>query len=475
MSSPPLEAIRPLMVTQENPAREDTNGMDYSRCAALHNAILQHGWLKTGRSQEEYGSTARPYLEVNPQAGQDLHPSLLAFLSTARTLPLDHEVNFFYNVWGLTLASGNHEGCFPVSDQTVTLYGSHPEHASQPDGLVYDQRTHKAIMHFDITDDLKPDQPWQRLETILTIWIEMIQCQKVVALPNTVGRDAFEEHPEGEFRLIPSLERDPETGAKRLEDAPYPWTTVPWTSRDLEGSLRLWDGIVERIERQIGLDPAGERQALLDSEALSTFPFPEGFATRFLSRARRPRFTYFAPGLRVATEQEILDQPFAYNEENSDVEDEPSKVPPLLLLRTDVSVSAAGPFWLHVFEPVILRSAQCPCGLYLTPCDRTYRYLQENGCSLVLPGTSSSGWARKADLGPVESYDDLLQTGVNPFNDLHPISLSAFLENVCFQIEHGRWCFDGEGVAGGLEKWCEADTEERWVNYVTNVGPQGYW
>lgn len=136
MSSPPLEAIRPLMVTQQNPAREDTNGMDYSRCAALHNAILQHGWLKTGRSQEEYELTARPYLEVNPQAGRDLPPSLLAFLSTARALPLNHEVNFFYGVWGLTLAFGGHEACFPGSDQTVTLYGSHMEHASQPDGLV---------------------------------------------------------------------------------------------------------------------------------------------------------------------------------------------------------------------------------------------------------------------------------------------------------------------------------------------------
>ncbi|KAI6834748.1 hypothetical protein KC340_g7170 [Hortaea werneckii] len=465
------------MVTQQNPAREDTNGMDYSRCAALHNTILQHGWLKTGRSQEEYELVTRPYLEVSPQGGQDLHPSLLAFLSTARTLPLNHEVNFFYNVCGLTLACGGHEECFPESDQTVTLYGSHMEHASQPDGLVYDQRTHKAIMHFDITDDLKPDQPWQRLETILTVWIEMIQCQKVVALPDTVGQDAFEERPERGLRLIPGLERDPETGAKRLEDAPYPWTIVPWTSQDLENSLRFWDGIVERIERLIGLDPAGGRQALLDSEALSTFSFPEGFATRFLLRARRPRFTYFAPGLRVATEQEILHQPFTYQEENSDAEDEPSKVPPLLLLllRTDVSVSAAGLFWLRAFEPVIPRSAQCPCGLYLTPCDRAYRYPQENGCSLVLPRTSSSGWARKADLGLVESHDDLLQTGVNPFNDLHPISFSAFLEDVCFQIEQAKWSVDSEGVAGGLEKWCEADTEERWIDHVTNVGPRRYW
>lgn len=57
------------MVFQETPAREDANGMDDSRYAALHNAILQHGWFKSGRSQEVFELTARLYLELNPQAG----------------------------------------------------------------------------------------------------------------------------------------------------------------------------------------------------------------------------------------------------------------------------------------------------------------------------------------------------------------------------------------------------------------------
>ncbi|KAI6868222.1 hypothetical protein KC343_g3000 [Hortaea werneckii] len=138
-------------------------------------------------------------------------------------------------------------------------------------------------------------------------------------------------------------------------------------------------------------------------------------------------------------EQDIFNQPFTHHEEDSDAKGELIKVPPLiLLLRADVSVSAAGLLWLRAFEPVIPQSVQCPCGLYVTPCDRTYRYPQENGGSLVLPGTASSGWARKADLGPVEPYDDLLQTGTNPFNDLRPVSFSVFVENVGFQIEQGR-------------------------------------
>ncbi|RMZ12831.1 hypothetical protein D0860_02801 [Hortaea werneckii] len=264
------------MVSQETPAREDANGMDDSRYAALHNAILQHDWLKPGRSQEEFELTVRPYLEDRTC----IHTSLLSSelqerfrLTTRRTLSTTYEVS-----------------------------------------------------------------------------------------------------------LLPSA------GTEHI----------------------------------------------------------------FLDPIRLPWFTYFAPGLRVATEQEIVDEPYTHHEEDSDAEDERSKVPPLLLLRADVLVNAVGLLWLRAFEPVIPQSVQCPCGPYLTNCDRTYRYPQESGCNLVLSGTASSCWARKADLGPVDSYDDLLQT-----------------------IEQGRCAVDIEGVADGLKKWCEADTEERWRKYVTNVGPEG--
>lgn len=43
-----------------------------------------------------------------------------------------------------------------------------------------------AIMHFDITDELQESQPWQPLENILSVWIEMNQRGKVVALPDGV-------------------------------------------------------------------------------------------------------------------------------------------------------------------------------------------------------------------------------------------------------------------------------------------------
>jgi hypothetical protein len=32
-------------------------------------------------------------------------------------------------------------------------------------------------------------------------------------------------------------------------------------------------------------------------------------------------------------------------------------------------------------------------------------------------------------------------------------------------VESGKWEVDQDGVAGGMEKWREADTEEHWQDY----------
>lgn len=46
--STPLERVQHLLVTPNNPPRE-LEALDSSRCVALHNAILEHAWLSSGR------------------------------------------------------------------------------------------------------------------------------------------------------------------------------------------------------------------------------------------------------------------------------------------------------------------------------------------------------------------------------------------------------------------------------------------
>ena len=56
----------------------------------------------------------------------------------------------------------------------------------------YDQYTNTAMMHFDISDELEEFNPWQPLESILTVWIEMIQRGKAVALHDDVCKASYD-------------------------------------------------------------------------------------------------------------------------------------------------------------------------------------------------------------------------------------------------------------------------------------------
>ena len=116
-----------------------------------------------------------------------------------------------------------------------------------------------------------------------------------------------------------------------------------------------------------------------------------------------------------------------------------------------------------------------PHGLYLTACDRQYRYPQEDGCSLVLPFALDSGHARRSDLSRLERQDGLLEIRVNPYNDFHPVQLQAVLEIFYWNLERGHWKTDDNRVSGGIDVWREADTAEKWDSYVVPMGAGRYW
>jgi len=132
-----LDAVAGWLVTKQNPPRY-IDGMDYERCAALHNAIFKHGWVSSGRKADDFDLQARPWLELHPQVNHnDFHPSVVAFLREARALDLNHPVHFFYSVEGINIHGGHHLGIFLEDDQAVTLYSTSPAFATKQDGLVY--------------------------------------------------------------------------------------------------------------------------------------------------------------------------------------------------------------------------------------------------------------------------------------------------------------------------------------------------
>ncbi|RMY53567.1 hypothetical protein D0865_05181 [Hortaea werneckii] len=380
-----------------------------------------------------------PFIELCEleEPEENFHPSVVEFYRKTRSPTSTDCLDLFYNIVGLDCALEEHNYCFPEDDQTIRLY---------------DQGSHGAIIHLDIQDELDPEQPWQSLESILTVWVEMILRQKVVALSDEVGRERFEYYEQGMIK-IPGPDRDPLT--------------------DLEETLNIWAAAVEMIEEKMQLGDAERTDGLLDAATLDAAKIPDGFAREFLTQARRPRFNFIAPGLRVPLREEFVRQPF------TELTPEEDAIPPILLFRNDQTAQTEGIWWFgeftHKYNHLSIDAPECPCGLYFSLCVRTSGYPQEDGCNIVLPFEFENGFAKKSDGTPVERTCDLLQAGKNPYHEDHPAPLRAFLETVRENVESGHWTVDEHGVAGGLDVLKQADTEEHWDKYFQPLGPGGFW
>lgn len=96
--STPLERVQHLLVTPNNPPRQ-LEALDSSRCVALYNAILEHAWLSSGRSAEDFQSKCTPYYERAAEViDEKCSASLKAFFRGARDAPQQgtFRFNFFY-------------------------------------------------------------------------------------------------------------------------------------------------------------------------------------------------------------------------------------------------------------------------------------------------------------------------------------------------------------------------------------------
>jgi hypothetical protein len=133
----PLERVQHLLVTPDNPPR-DVEGLDFQRCAELHNAILEHGWLTSGRSAEGFQSQCTPFYERAAEViDEKCSSSLKAFFQAARNVPPEtNDFNFFYNVSVLNCAFGWHDCYAEEEDRVLNLYVVSNGLYDVPDGLV---------------------------------------------------------------------------------------------------------------------------------------------------------------------------------------------------------------------------------------------------------------------------------------------------------------------------------------------------
>ena len=91
-----LPDISRWLVTPSNPPRS-LPGMDFERCAALHNHIVQLVWIGSGRSLDEFECPKwfERHGDAAERVGDRLDPSLASFLE--QVYDTDSTViSFFY-------------------------------------------------------------------------------------------------------------------------------------------------------------------------------------------------------------------------------------------------------------------------------------------------------------------------------------------------------------------------------------------
>lgn len=124
-------------VTPENPVRE-VHGLDWERCAALHNLILRLGWAVSGKQETEMPRVTwwethitDPALEA--EWSTRLSPTLKQFLQAAFEEPAGQ--SFFYYVSGLSCPENLFISCHE-DEGTMRLYPiADPNMGGHPDGL----------------------------------------------------------------------------------------------------------------------------------------------------------------------------------------------------------------------------------------------------------------------------------------------------------------------------------------------------
>lgn len=72
---------------------------------------------------------------------------------------------------------------------------------------------------------------------------------------------------------------------------------------------------------------------------------------------------------------------------------------------------------------------------------------------------------------PASSSTEIHQYGHNPFVMHHDVQLKFVLQRWAELVESNYWVVDANGVAGGIEKWRDADSAEHWQKYQL----PGHW
>ncbi|KAK4574472.1 hypothetical protein LTR86_001313 [Recurvomyces mirabilis] len=467
-----FEDVRHLRVNAAHLATSNAGGLDFERCSALHNAVYAHAWVASGHAPSDLPRTT--WWQANVASVDIIEPrldvSVVEFLKSAWVVqPYPNSIqrwDLTYQCYDLMWPEGLFEYWEDGQVDLVTLYATHPEGTKDEfvDGIVYNQDTHTAVFNPYTPMDLTPDltqKPWRSLEAILSVWIDMIEQGKTVALHHSVEipPPVFDvPQPDGSILHVPAYVpagplRDPVTNVQKLGTIFEPWVMVPYTELDLEQTLKAWSDLLQAIEDHL---PPGERHdsishGLFDAGMLQQANIrQDSFAWKFFLRARKPRTRYQGPALQLPSAQQLTSD--MLSDPTGDAA--PVKPIPILIGRTNVHTPWIR--WQVPLEPDPL----IPWGLYLDACDPGGLTPFEDGIRLVLPyQIGGNGHVRMSDGSTSNSRQDLYQIGWNPFGYLHPIQLEAVFTVFRQYVQSGVWTVGSMGISESEDAFKTADTD----------------
>jgi len=475
-----FRGIQKDRVTKKQPASGGTL-FDADRCAAIHNTLVLYGWFSSGKKISDLKKRTWWGRHGNDNLKKLLRPQVVRYLSKIFDVP-DH--NFFYHVSGLASEkamlqlgdvmedSDRFDLTHTEKHRFIVLYETSKNLVSHPAGIVFDQQTGQALLmptYHHVFNLYDTHLPWQKLETILSAYVDMIDANKAMAV-----------HDEAEIRDLDGDAWPAEAELAINAAKPYhktrPWILQPYTVNDLQLCLDTWTKLVHTIEKKAGivrqkvnpedidpeLDMTDDRDLPLCSRtALNIAGIKEGFAYHLLAHAIQSEVWFVAPGIRLPKVEEFLQQPFKHIPGQFPKETRGMRIP-FLFLRIPGTVSAKDAKFRYPFSTV----ESVPCGLYLDAFPNAQNPF-EDACRLVLPiRLGGNHYARTSDFKPIHrSYSDLYQVEVNPFVMRHGPKLVAVLESWLENVESGHWSVNDKGVTGGIGVWRQADTRENWWRY----------
>ncbi|KAI0851204.1 hypothetical protein F5Y00DRAFT_16984 [Daldinia vernicosa] len=460
-------SLHDLLVTPTRPARTD-NTLDYARCAALHNKLVEYAWAAEGReiNDLERHSFFHHYGEQANEIRRRLDPALVAFLESI--ILADELPPFFFWVEGISppefmFASDDilHHDALSEPGRFLILYNTNPGLVGHAMGLIYDQQLHCATMALGV-EDIDFTRPverhrhlWYSLETILSNWWHMVQIGKI-----TASQDSAPNEKHG------------------------PWIWHSYSPMQVVSAIASFERLVKAIETRISPDkllPISNKPLFSHTDLdKASVPNP-CFIRSFLSGVRRPRFDRIAPGLAIPHNPTI----FAANQRYT-VMNISSKhgtiIPPVLIFASAekriVSLISANsyvsfnPFCRAFSKDIPSDGQSILSGLYSESVERFSGDNAEEGFRLLLPfplrALGEEHGARKSDMNLVEekSVADLFQHGFKPFGGewWRAQRLEMLFDAWTHLVESGVWKVGDNGIDGNIDMFKDADRGQ-WADY----------